>query len=54
MTTIPCVHGLGRVNSDGEDKVVGDTSCSCIPVICHESHEYTRVNFFGQCKFLQI
>ena len=26
----------------------------CIPDICHERHEYIRVNFFGQCKFLQI
>ena len=22
--------------------------------ICHERNEYIRVNFFGQCKFLQI
>ena len=25
-----------------------------IPHICHESHENSRVNFFGWCKFLQI
>ena len=25
-----------------------------IPHICHERHEYICVNFFGQCKFLQI
>ena len=25
-----------------------------IPDICHERHEYIRVNFFGRCKFLQI
>ena len=25
-----------------------------IPHICYESHENTCVNFFGQCKFLQI
>ena len=25
-----------------------------IPHICHGSHGYTRVNFFGRCKFLQI
>ena len=25
-----------------------------IPDICHERHEYTRVNFFGRCKFTQI
>ena len=23
-----------------------------IPHICHESHENSRVNYFGQCKFL--
>ena len=25
-----------------------------IPDICHESHENSRVIFFGRCKFLQI
>ena len=30
------------------------TIVTLIPHICHESHEYTRVNFFGRCKFLQI
>ena len=25
-----------------------------IPHICHESHENSRVNIFGRCKFLQI
>ena len=25
-----------------------------IPHICHERHEYIRVNFFGRCIFLQI
>ena len=25
-----------------------------IPLICHGSHGYTHVNFFGRCKFLQI
>ena len=25
-----------------------------IPHICHERHEYTLVNYFGRCKFLQI
>ena len=25
-----------------------------IPDICHGRHGYTRVNFFGRCKFLQI
>ena len=29
-------------------------NCLVIPHICHEPHEYIRVNFFGQCKFLQI
>ena len=28
--------------------------CLTIPLICHGSHGYTRVNFFGRCKFLQI
>ena len=27
---------------------------SLIPLICHGSHGYIRVNFFGRCKFLQI
>ena len=29
-------------------------SLGTIPDICHERHEYIRVNFFGRCKFLQI
>ena len=29
-------------------------SIHTIPAICHGSHGYIRVNFFGRCKFLQI
>ena len=31
-----------------------DSSNRSLPHICHESHENSRVNFFGRCKFLQI
>ena len=31
-----------------------DENDEAIPHICHESHENSRVNFFGRCKFLQI
>ena len=33
---------------------VGKMFIDIIPDICHEPHEYIRVNFFGRCKFLQI
>ena len=33
---------------------VGKMFIDIIPDICHEPHEYIRVNFFGRCKFFQI
>ena len=58
LSRLSVLHGDTRSTRIANKNIKGTplslSNFATIPHICHERHEYTRVNFFGRCKFLQI